>query len=1565
MNTTIRKSFSILTAALIIFSLFTIIAETKPRTAAADTPASYFESPPGSDWGLLYTDDATENATAFSAAEVTGGYVFTGTQTGPVGEGLDWWGVVGKIDSSGTLTGDVTFDTDLDHNAGYDIIGVADGYVVAGTKHQTDGSNYDPHIWLMKTNTSLVRQWEQTYGNAYPDYGNSVAPDGTGFILGGFQGDGGSGSGWIINTDASGIQQWEAIAPTDAWLIKEVYSAKKALDGGYILGTADGIRKSATTGTPPANSWTSATGNPYYSVQQTADLGYIGVGTTTGGDGTYDIILTKLNSSGVVQWSTTYKSDALVPEIDLDPGELPHDYGRHVVQTSDGGYAIVGETDTITHGGTTYYGNGGNDLWILKVNSTGVLQWDLALGGDGDDSGQHIVETSDNDLLVSGSATVGGGAKQMWILKVNGTFVPPTPAFTYTPDSPVFVGQQVDFDGSTSSDNTGITDYAWDFGDDNGGSGVTTNHTYRSPGTYTVTLAVTDDDGATRSTHHDVIVAELGMVWESVIDGSDSNGGMAIVAAHDGGYIIAGYTENGAYGGTSTDGWLIKINDDGSTAWEKKYADYSNIPSNIQAFEAIAQTTDGGYIVTGKTQLSTHTDLWLIKTDVNGTPSWYKTFGGAYNDEGLGVAQTMDGGYIVTGFKSSALAYDSRDVWLMKTDGTGTLAWEQTFSDASYAYSGNAVIQTFDGGYAIATAGSGNKTDIDLIKTNSSGAEQWTTTWDGSSSYAGGRWVAETADRSGIVVAGCLDGSVSLAKVNNSGAKQWNKEHDMGEFASGYDAAKTPDGGYIIVGLTLPVKDDCYLVKTDASGVKEWEKKFGTTAEYEEGSGIIALADGSYIAMYNRSTTGDTDMLIRKYGNTGVFATDSSVTIDEWSVTEDPGADPTTYDPAGAPGGADLDNSRGFEITASGPDGTYAFRINFTTAIDDDFVLYKLPGWTVVPYTVIDEYTIEISLDITGGVLDPPFMLVPDTKPNTPTHVEPASGATMISVTPTLRSSAYSHIDAGDTHAASQWQVRADSGTYSSPVYDSFRDMSNKVSIIVPASLLDGNSTYYWRVRHQDNKGNWSDWSTETWFLTINTAPNQPTNTAPANGASGVSLTPTLTSSAFADTDASDTHNASQWQITTTAGNYDTTVYDSGTDVTNKISIAVPASTLTVNTTYYWRMRHRDNGIDWSAWSTETSFTTLNNAPNQPSNALPSDEATGVSVTPTLSSSAFADSDTADTHAASQWLITTTAGSYGSPLYDSGTDATNKISIAVPASTLDTNTTYYFKVRHQDNHGTWSAWSFETSFTTLNTAPGQPTNSTPANAATSVSLTPTLSSSAFADADAGDTHAASQWHITTTSGSYGSVVFDSGADTSNKTSIAIPAATLSYSTTYYWRVQYQDSHGTWSAWSAETSFTTMSEPITNVAPSTPVNVTPADIATGVSATPTLESSAFSDSNSGDTHAASQWQVTTTSGNYSSPVYDSSTDTSNKTSIAIPSSTLSKNTVYYWRVRHKDSYGNWSDWSIETSFTTAGGGGCGASAAAASATDIASGWGVLGLLGVSGAYTGWRQKKRKK
>ncbi|NLF38317.1 hypothetical protein GX586_02660, partial [bacterium] len=211
-----------------------------------------------------------------------------------------------------------------------------------------------------------------------------------------------------------------------------------------------------------------------------------------------------------------------------------------------------------------------------------------------------------------------------------------------------------------------------------------------------------------------------------------------------------------------------------------------------------------------------------------------------------------------------------------------------------------------------------------------------------------------------------------------------------------------------------------------------------------------------------------------------------------------------------------------------------------------------------------------------------------------------------------------------------------------------------------------------------------------------------------------------------------------------------------------------------------------------------------------------------------------------------------------------------------------------------------------------NTPPATPGNVSPSDGATGQSVTPTLQSSAFSDSDPGDTHAASQWQVSTDSG-FGTLVWDSGADTMHLTSAAPPA--LGYNARYYWHVRHRDSGGVWSEYSAATWFETAVDPN---APYAPANQVPVNGAGGVGLTPTLFASAFSDPNAGNTHAASQWQVSTGS-NFVALVWDSGQDALHLTNVATPY--LPYETRCYWRVRYKDNTGLWGAYSNPTWFDT--------------------------------------------
>jgi len=149
-------------------------------------------------------------------------------------------------------------------------------------------------------------------------------------------------------------------------------------------------------------------------------------------------------------------------------------------------------------------------------------------------------------------------------------------------------------------------------------------------------------------------------------------------------------------------------------AWSKTFGG-----SDFDSAASVQQTSDGGYIIAGGTLSygAGMDDVWLIKTDSSGDVAWNKTFGGSDYDYGSSVQQTSEGGYIIAGFTSSYGA-GRRDVWLIKTDSSGDAAWNKTFGGSDHD-TARSVRQTSDGGYIIAgdtvSYGAGDR-DIWLIK---------------------------------------------------------------------------------------------------------------------------------------------------------------------------------------------------------------------------------------------------------------------------------------------------------------------------------------------------------------------------------------------------------------------------------------------------------------------------------------------------------------------------------------------------------------------------------------------------------------------------------------------------------------------------------------------------------------------------------------------------------------------------------------------------------------------------------------------------------------------------------
>ena len=256
----------------------------------------------------------------------------------------------------------------------------------------------------------------------------------------------------------------------------------------------------------------------------------------------------------------------------------------------------------------------------------------------------------------------------------------------------------------------------------------------------------------------------------------------------------------------------------------------------IDGGSSVQQTADGGYIITGWTDSfgSIGRDVYLIKTDGSGIEQWSQTFGGTGDDAGYSVQQTTDGGYIITGW-STSFGNGSSDVYLIKTDGSGIEQWSQTFGGTDDV-GGRSVQQTTDG-YIITgwTTSFGNGSDVYLIKTDGSGIEQWSQTFGGSGDD-GGSYVQQTTD-GGNIITGWTDSfgnggyDTYLIKTDGSGTEQWSQTFGGTVDDGGRSVQQTTDGGYIITGYTDSFGNggyDTYLVKTDSNGCTSHTSSYDT-----------------------------------------------------------------------------------------------------------------------------------------------------------------------------------------------------------------------------------------------------------------------------------------------------------------------------------------------------------------------------------------------------------------------------------------------------------------------------------------------------------------------------------------------------------------------------------------------------------------------------------------------------------------------------------------------------------------------------------------------------------------
>jgi len=380
--------------------------------------------------------------------------------------------------------------------------------------------------------------------------------------------------------------------------------------------------------------------------------------------------------------------------------------------------------------------------------------------------------------------------------------------------------------------------------------------------------------------------------------------------------------------------------------------------------------------------------------------------------------------------------------------------------------------------------------------------------------------------------------------------------------------------------------------------------------------------------------------------------------------------------------------------------------------------------------------------------------------------------------------------------------------------------------------------------------------------------PGAPSLASPANAATGQATNVVLSWSAV-------TGATSYRLLVSTDPNFGTSVYDqSGLTGTSQAM-----SGLLNATTYYWKVS-ASNTAGASLFSSVRSFTTLAAAPAVPTLASPADAATGVAVSTTLSWNA-------STGATNYRLQVASVSSFATTVVDDSTLTGTSRAV----SGLSNNTTYYWRVSAK-NAGGSSAFSAARSFTTIVAAPGVPTLSAPANGATGVSVSPTLTWNAAT----GATTYRVQLSIAS---DFSTTIVDDATPTGTTRAVG----PLNNNTTYYWRVSATNAGGT-SAYSATSSFTTIVS-----LPSAPTLASPADSAINLQLSATLSWNA-------GTGASGYHVQVSTSSSFASPLVDDSTVTTTSRTVT----GLALNTTYYWRVRSKNAAG-YSAFTNARSFKT--------------------------------------------
>jgi len=406
--------------------------------------------------------------------------------------------------------------------------------------------------------------------------------------------------------------------------------------------------------------------------------------------------------------SNTFSQAPLAKQWDVRFGADGIDWLSDFKQTTDGGYILGGYSWSGIGGDKTQSTWGNGDYWVVKIDATGVKQWDKNFGGTGFEYFSSIEQTSDGGFIIGGysdsgisgdKTQVNSGGTDYWILKLD--------ALGNKLWDKAFGGLNDDMLRSVHQTNDGGYILAGQ-----SDSPISGDKSQACWGYFDYWIIKIDSAGT--------------KLWDKDFGGTDPEYLYQIRQTTDGGYILGGYSSSAANGNKTqptwggADYWIVKIDSLGIKQWDKDFGG-----NDADALFSICQTLDGGFILGGysnsgangnKTQPSQGDfDYWILKTDSAGNKTWDKDFGGVYMDENTcSILQTFDGGYLVCGASTSGMSGDKSEnnlgvyqSWIIKMDTLGNYQWDKTIFTTPEQKIFPVALQSVDGCYVIAQASTG------------------------------------------------------------------------------------------------------------------------------------------------------------------------------------------------------------------------------------------------------------------------------------------------------------------------------------------------------------------------------------------------------------------------------------------------------------------------------------------------------------------------------------------------------------------------------------------------------------------------------------------------------------------------------------------------------------------------------------------------------------------------------------------------------------------------------------------------------------------------------------------